>query len=222
MKPVVVMTQTNDVQSDLVSIIHKPFIEIKPLAFDLNLLDQHYDWLIFSSKNAVKYFYKYLNRLNVNYIAVIGVKTAQYCESLGIHVDYMPSNFSQEGFLEAFNKRNQKILIPSSEIARPLLSTTLSRENEVVKLDLYTSVPNKQNIQDVKEMIQHQHIDALTFSSSSAVRYYFNEGIVPKFQDYYAIGEQTARTIKANKQPVTIADTQTLESLIQKILESRG
>ncbi|MCL7537088.1 uroporphyrinogen-III synthase, partial [Staphylococcus aureus] len=26
MKPVVVMTQTNDMQSDLVSIIHKPFI----------------------------------------------------------------------------------------------------------------------------------------------------------------------------------------------------
>ncbi|MGZ1561789.1 uroporphyrinogen-III synthase, partial [Staphylococcus argenteus] len=69
MKPVVVMTQTNDVQSDLVTIIHKPFIEIKPLAFDLNLLDQHYDWLIFSSKNAVKYFYKYLKILNVDYIA---------------------------------------------------------------------------------------------------------------------------------------------------------
>ncbi|GJF44186.1 uroporphyrinogen-III synthase [Staphylococcus argenteus] len=222
MKPVVVMTQTNDVQSDLVTIIHKPFIEIKPLAFDLNLLDQHYDWLIFSSKNAVKYFYKYLKSLNVDYIAVIGVKTAQYCESLGIHVDYMPDDFSQEGFLEAFNKINKKILIPSSELARPLLSTSLSKKNEVVKLDLYTSLPNKRNIQDVKEMIQHQHIDALTFSSSSAVRYYFNEGFVPKFHHYYAIGEQTARTIKANKQPVTIADTQTLESLIQKILESRG
>ncbi|NGQ44577.1 uroporphyrinogen-III synthase, partial [Staphylococcus aureus] len=28
MKPVVVMTQTNDMQSDLVSIIHKPFIAV--------------------------------------------------------------------------------------------------------------------------------------------------------------------------------------------------
>lgn len=50
MKPVVVMTQTNDMQSDLVSIIHKPFIDIKPLNFDIHLLNQHYDWLIFSSK----------------------------------------------------------------------------------------------------------------------------------------------------------------------------
>ena len=56
MKPVVVMTQTNDVQSDLVTIIHKPFIEIKPLAFDLNLLDQHYDWLIFRLKMQLNIF----------------------------------------------------------------------------------------------------------------------------------------------------------------------
>lgn len=56
MKPVVVMTQTSEIQSDLVTIIHKPFIDIKPLEFDLRLLKDNYDWLIFSSKNAVKYF----------------------------------------------------------------------------------------------------------------------------------------------------------------------
>ena len=53
MKPVVVMTQTNDMQSDLVSIIHKPFIDIKPLNFDIHLLNQRYDWLIFSSKKML-------------------------------------------------------------------------------------------------------------------------------------------------------------------------
>ncbi|HHQ1725419.1 TPA: uroporphyrinogen-III synthase, partial [Staphylococcus aureus] len=139
-----------------------------------------------------------------------------------IRVDFMPNDFSQEGFLKSFNQTNQKILLPSSELARPLLSAALSKDNEVVKIDLYTSVPNKQNIQDVKEMIEHQQIDALTFSSSSAVRYYFNEGFVPKFKSYFAIGEQTARTIKSYQQPVTIAEIQTLESLIEKILESRG
>ncbi len=108
MKPVVVMTQTNDMQSDLVSIIHKPFIDIKPLNFDIHLLNQRYDWLVFSSKNAVKFFYKYLKGINVDNIAVIGSKTAQYCESLGIRVDFMPNDFSQEGFLKSFNQTNQK------------------------------------------------------------------------------------------------------------------
>ncbi|MDQ7156998.1 uroporphyrinogen-III synthase, partial [Staphylococcus warneri] len=84
MKPVVVMTQTSEIQSDLVTIIHKPFIDIKPLEFDLRLLKDNYDWLIFSSKNAVKYFLPYLYLVNYKKIAVVGVKTAQYCRELKI------------------------------------------------------------------------------------------------------------------------------------------
>ncbi len=37
MRPVVVMTQTSKFQSDLVEIIHKPFIDIQSLYFDENL-----------------------------------------------------------------------------------------------------------------------------------------------------------------------------------------
>ncbi|MDU3186287.1 MAG: uroporphyrinogen-III synthase, partial [Staphylococcus epidermidis] len=55
MKPVIVMTQTNEVHSHLVDIVHKPFIQLKQLHFNEKLLDHSYDWLIFSSKNAVKY-----------------------------------------------------------------------------------------------------------------------------------------------------------------------
>lgn len=98
MKPVVVMTQTNDMQSDLVSIIHKPFIDIKPLNFDIHLLNQRYDWLIFSSKNAVKFFYKYLKGINVDNIAVIGSKTAQYCESLGFELILCQTTFLKKDF----------------------------------------------------------------------------------------------------------------------------
>lgn len=50
MRPVVVMTQTSKFQSDLVEIIHKPFIEIQSLYFDENLLKNNYDWLIFRLK----------------------------------------------------------------------------------------------------------------------------------------------------------------------------
>ena len=64
MKPVVVMTQTSKIQSDLVTIIHKPFIDIKPLEFDSRLLKDNYDWLIFSSKNAVKFFLPYMHVVN--------------------------------------------------------------------------------------------------------------------------------------------------------------
>lgn len=221
MKPVIVMTQTNEVHSHLVDIIHKPFIQLKQLHFNEKLLDHSYDWLIFSSKNAVKYFYPYLKNVKVKKVAVIGDKTAQYCNELGISVDFVPRDFSQEGFLDEFKISEQHLLLPSSEKARPKLVQQLSKYNEVVKIDLYRPVPNFKNISQVKSLVRKHQIDAVTFSSSSAVEFYFKEDNVPEFDHYFAIGKQTARTILKFNASVKVADKQTLDSLIDKIIESR-
>lgn len=221
MKPVIVMTQTNEVDSHLVDIIHKPFIQLKQLHFNEKLLDHSYDWLIFSSKNAVKYFYPYLKNVKVKKVAVIGDKTAQYCNELGISVDFVPRDFSQEGFLDEFKISEQHLLLPSSEKARPKLVQQLSKYNEVVKIDLYRPVPNFKNISQVKSLVRKHQIDAVTFSSSSAVEFYFKEDNVPEFDHYFAIGKQTARTILKFNTSVKVANKQTLDSLIDKIIESR-
>ncbi|MDU7184585.1 MAG: uroporphyrinogen-III synthase [Klebsiella sp.] len=221
MKPVIVMTQTNEVHSHLVDIIHKPFIQLKQLHFNEKLLDHSYDWLIFSSKNAVKYFYPYLKNVKVKKVAVIGDKTAEYCNELGISVDFVPRDFSQEGFLDEFKNSEQHLLLPSSEKARPKLVQQLSKYNEVVKIDLYRPVPNFKNISQVKSLVRKHQIDAVTFSSSSAVEFYFKEDNVPEFDHYFAIGKQTARTILKFNASVKVANKQTLDSLIDKIIESR-
>ena len=221
MKPVIVMTQTNEVHSHLVDIIHKPFIQLKQLHFNEKLLDHSYDWLIFSSKNAVKYFYPYLKNVKVKKVAVIGDKTAQYCNELGISVDFVPRDFSQEGFLDEFKISEQHLLLPSSEKARPKLVQQLSKYNEIVKIDLYRPVPNFKNISQVKSLVRKHQIDAVTFSSSSAVEFYFKEDNVPEFDHYFAIGKQTARTILKFNASVKVANKQTLDSLIDKIIESR-
>lgn len=221
MKPVIVMTQTNEVHSHLVDIVHKPFIQLKQLHFNEKLLDHSYDWLIFSSKNAVKYFYPYLKNVKVKKVAVIGDKTAQYCNELGISVDFVPRDFSQEGFLDEFKNSEQHLLLPSSEKARPKLVQQLSKYNEIVKIDLYRPVPNFKNISQVKALVRKHQIDAVTFSSSSAVEFYFKEDNVPEFDHYFAIGKQTARTILKFNASVKVANKQTLDSLIDKIIESR-
>ncbi|MBM5971667.1 uroporphyrinogen-III synthase [Staphylococcus epidermidis] len=221
MKPVIVMTQTNEVHSHLVDIIHKPFIQLKQLHFNEKLLDHSYDWLIFSSKNAVKYFYPYLKNVKVKKVAVIGDKTAQYCNELGISVDFVPRDFSQKGFLDEFKISEQHLLLPSSEKARSKLVQQLSKYNEIVKIDLYRPVPNFKNISQVKSLVRKHQIDAVTFSSSSAVEFYFKEDNVPEFDHYFAIGKQTARTILKFNTSVKVANKQTLDSLIDKIIESR-
>lgn len=222
MKPVVVMTQTSKIRSDLVEIVHKPFIRIQSLEFDTHILQHSYDWLIFSSKNAVSIFYDYLPLVKVKYIAAIGIKTAKLCEELGIKVDFVPDDYSQEGLLENLNLNNQSILIPSSAMARPKLQHELSQNNHVKKIDLYKPVANHKNIVETIKLIENGKVDALTFSSSSAVRYYFNEDIPKEFDDYYAIGQQTANVLNQYGVVPKIADKQTLESIINKILESRN
>lgn len=118
--------------------------------------------------------------------------------------------------------QNQKLLIPSSAQARPYLQRKLSQNNKVVKIDLYTPIAHRDNIHEVIKLISNNKIDALTFSSSSAVHYFFEEANLPNFYAYYAIGRQTANTIRYYGYEPKIADNQTLESLINKIIESRN
>ncbi|MDU0996613.1 MAG: uroporphyrinogen-III synthase [Staphylococcus lugdunensis] len=222
MKPVVVMTQTSKGKSDLIEIVHKPFIKIQSLEFNTQLLHDNYDWIIFSSKNAVQLFYPFFNSVNIKYVASIWDKTAQLCQELGIKVDFIPDDYSQEGLISKLKLQNQKLLIPSSAQARPYLQRKLSQNNKVVKIDLYTPIAHRDNIHEVIKLISNNKIDALTFSSSSAVHYFFEEANLPNFYAYYAIGRQTANTIRYYGYEPKIADNQTLESLINKIIESRN
>lgn len=221
MKPVIVMTQTSEYLSDQLEIKHKPFIKLQELDFDLNVLNHNYDWIIFTSKNAVQIFYPYLKKMKFSHIAVIGVKTAEYCKKLNIQIDLIPNDYSQEGLLEKFNYKNCHILIPSSEKARPLLANKLSNHNMVDKIDLYRPIAHEENIKQVHSWISQNKIDAITFSSSSAVKYFFEYQKPEQFNSYFAIGKQTLQSIESYGYKAKLANNQTLESLESKILESR-
>lgn len=222
MRPVIVMTQTSEFNKEDTCILHKPFINVEPLSFDLNLLDVNYDWLIFSSKNAVKHFQPYLPKLNIPKIAVIGEKTADYCKFLGLDVSFCPTDYSQEGFLKEFEaKKGSRILLPSSAAARTLLQNGLNQQGYLVrKIDLYEPVPHTVNINDVLNLIAENKVDAITFASSSAVRYFFESHHYIPFNKYFVIGQQTLETLNRFNVRGTMSEIQTLDSLVQKILES--
>ncbi|NBK46676.1 uroporphyrinogen-III synthase [Staphylococcus delphini] len=223
MKPIIVMTQTKRYDDQRAEILHLPFVTTEPLPFDQSVLRRHYDWLVFTSQNAVTHFLPYLKQLNFNGLAVIGEKTKAFCESQGLQVDFYPADYSQEGFLEAFpTQQGEHILIPSSQRARPLLHETLqARGFNVDKIDLYTSRFLMENVKEAKARIEQGQVDALTFASASAVKAFFDDDTPLKFERYYAIGQQTARQIQDYGDSCSIADIQTLESMVTKILEER-
>ena len=84
--------------------------------------------------------------------------------------------FLKKAFWTSLRLANNIYCCPSSEKARPKLVQQLSKYNEVVKIDLYRPVPNFKNISQVKSLVRKHQIDAVTFSSSSAVEFYFKRG----------------------------------------------
>ncbi|QLK86963.1 uroporphyrinogen-III synthase [Staphylococcus sp. 17KM0847] len=224
MKPTVLMTQTHAFQHRAVDIVHLPLVATIGYPLERAVLDISYDWLIFSSKNAVAYFLPYYPYVDVKYIAVIGEKTQAYCEKHGIAVDFIPDDYSQEGFLERFEaEQHARILIPSSAKARPKLAQTLSaRGYHVTKVDLYNTVAHQENVQKVYELLETHQVDAITFASASAVRALFDTYPHSTFDQMFTIGQQTYRTLKSYGYESSLARQQTLDAMIEKILEKRS
>lgn len=124
-----------------------PTIEIQPpvdySGLDAAIGNVHtYNWLIFTSANGVRYFFKRLFELYTDIrelkgikICAIGTKTAAEIKKYGIRVDMVPEGFNAEGLIEAFIKqqsaisiqhsakdsqllRGMRFLLPRAEVAR--------------------------------------------------------------------------------------------------------
>ncbi|HCN61482.1 MULTISPECIES: uroporphyrinogen-III synthase [Mammaliicoccus] len=223
MKPIIVVTSTRTVQREDVEIRHYPFIDIVPIQFEQSCLKPHYDWLIFTSVNAIKIFEPYLPKIQVNHIAVIGSKTKKIAEKLNIPVDTMPETFTQEGMLNDFKDKlyNQSVLIPCSKQARDKLTTQLSEwSNQVQRLNIYEPVTNTDNVHKVHELITNNKVTHITFSSSSAVSSYFETyKEIGHGVEVYAIGEITQQKLNTYHQTSKIALESTLEDMINTILK---
>lgn len=158
-----------------------PVIEIKPLPRDileqaLNELDA-YQWLIFTSSNAVKQFFttliatgrdsRALHRLK---IAVIGDITARELAGHGIIADVVPEQFVGESLADALSAHNLKgarILMPRAQDAREIVPQRLREMGARVDvIPVYKTVPAALPMQNLSWL---NDIDVVTFTSASTV-----------------------------------------------------
>ena len=100
-------------------IIEFPTIEIVPpetydeLDLSIDKINT-YNWIIFTSRNGVKYFFKRYFEKNKDirdlkgiHICAIGIRTAQEIQKYGMKVDLVPEEFRAEGLIEAFAKEQR-------------------------------------------------------------------------------------------------------------------
>ncbi|MEP6912840.1 MAG: uroporphyrinogen-III synthase [bacterium] len=172
-------------------VIACPTIEIQELD-DYRLLDEAinhlygYDWLILTSANAVKYFFKRLNALGHDAsslddlkVCVIGSATAESIGTFHVHVDLIPTEFKAEGIfsalkrfiggVDAFNGLN--VLLPRASVARDFLPKALEAAGARVDVvPVYrTTLPPDLDRGRVAAMLTGG-ADCIAFTSASTVK----------------------------------------------------
>ena len=189
----IVVTRTREQASDLVAQLEEygancleySTINIEPVA-DYLVLDREVDriascgWLIFTSLNAVTYFFRRLRergldtrRLAGPRIAVVGRATGEELRKYGIIADLVPEKFTGEGLAEALiaaGVAGSRIVMPRALKARDELPSLLTKAGaEVIIAPVYQNVPPQGRKEQLREELAAGEIDMVTFTSSSTV-----------------------------------------------------
>lgn len=143
-----------------------------------------YDWLLFTSINAIKYFFMRLHAkdmdsrdLNGPKIAVVGTTTAEVLLKYGIQADLLPREFTGEGLAESLLElgvEGKKFLLPRALKAREVLPDKLRETGcEVDIIPVYQNV-QPEDTEDIRKELEKGNIDVITFTSSSTVVNFMN------------------------------------------------
>ncbi len=210
-----------------------PTIQLEPLpalALDTALAKiETFDWLLFSSGNAVDFFFRRLDELSLTprlpRTAVVGSATAQKLAEYHIQPDFMPQTFTGEALAAGLGDlAGQQILLPRARLGRPQIVAKLRAQGALV-----TEIPLYDTVTAVPEPGARDQLaagfDAITFTSPSSVRGFLQiAGLKPVESAVIAcIGPATAQTAVENDLPVTLMpDEYTLDGLVQVLAQHFG
>ncbi len=171
-------------------IIYFPTIEFKE-PDDMSVIDnaidnlESYDWIIFTSVNAVRFFFRRMRVFLKNVtdiknmkIGVIGPRTADVLKKMGVNIDIVPDEYRAEGLINNLLKvgvSGKKVLIPRALIGREIIPDTLSDNGaDVVVAPVYfTKPPNGLDAATLLNAFANNSKIILTFTSGSTVKNFF-------------------------------------------------
>lgn len=225
----VVVTRAREQASGLASlltalgaeVLEFPTIEIRPLP-EYSKLDaaiarlSGYTWVIFTSVNGVRHFWRRLHYLHKDSralaacgIAAIGPATAQALAEHGIRPDFVPTRYVAEGITDGLLSEHGKtlsgayILLPRAAVARDALQKTLTAAGAVINVvPCYETALAVARKEEVLQRLEAGTLSCVTFGSSSTVENFLTQ-IPPKLLKQYpqtrlaAIGPITAQTLRS-------------------------
>ncbi|MFT4394517.1 uroporphyrinogen-III synthase [Gordonia lacunae] len=207
------------------------------------LVDGRYQWVVFTSTNAVRAVWEKFAEFGLDARAFSGVKiacvgeaTAEKVRSFGINPELVPSGEqSSLGLLEEFPPYDDvfdpvnRILLPRADIATETLSEGLrDRGWEIDDVTAYRTVRAAPPPAETREMIKTGGFDAVCFTSSSTVRNLVGIAGKPHARTIVAcIGPKTAETatefgLRVDVQPENASVVELVDALAEHAARLRA
>jgi uroporphyrinogen III methyltransferase/synthase len=198
-----------------------------------------YNWLILTSVNGVKFFFRRLmdrdrdiRDLKGVKICAVGSKTASAIKKYGIKVDLVPKKYNAEGLIEAFTGnhgngpfKGLKILLPRAETARETFPGKV-RElgGEIDVFTSYKTVKPEVHGKRLKRFLKQGKISIATFTSAATFNNYMEimgKDAIDLLKDVTitVIGPVTAKAVeKAGLKVSIMPEEATVDAMVKEII----
>ncbi|MCW2593682.1 MAG: Uroporphyrinogen-III methyltransferase [Mycobacterium sp.] len=207
------------------------------------LVDGRFQWVVFTSTNAVRAVWEKFNEFGLDARAVSGVKIAcvgqapaDRVRAFGINPELVPTGEqSSLGLLDEFPPYDDifdpvnRVLLPRADIATETLAEGLRERGwEIEDVTAYRTVRAAPPPAQTREMIKTGGFDAVCFTSSSTVRNLVGIAGKPHARTIVAcIGPKTAETaaefgLRVDVQPETAAAGPLVEALAEHAARLRA
>lgn len=200
----------------------------------------HYDWIIFTSANAVDIFLTEIIEIGMDIrdlkgceICAIGPATQKELEKRGLRVRFVPEEYRAEGILRELQSQvlpGQWVLLPRARGARSILPDGLRQWGlHINEVFLYEAIASRRVSQKTMDRVLMGDMDYLTFTSSSTVTNFVkivgreNIETINQQVRVACIGPVTADTAQSLGFNVPVlANRYTIDGLLEAILEDVG
>ena len=210
-------------------VLEMPTIRVEPSQgeeareFARMVVDAHtYEWIIFTSPNAVEFFFEafYKIRSDAREIggarfAVVGPGTAAKLKEYRMATDLMPKKHVAEALAEAFladigSIENTTMLWVRAKGARDVISQSLGKAGVILDEAIaYQTLPETSDPTGAVERFKDEGADIITFTSASTVEGFLDLGLsIPEGCRIASIGPITSEAVVENGYTVDIEAAQ--------------
>ena len=193
-----------------------------------------FDWVVFTSKNGVDFFFKFLKEMKLTLdphvrIAVIGKKTLDVIESYGYKPAFVPPSFVAEAFLPSFLeilKSKESVLICKGNLARDYIAKGLREKCfEVEQAIVYDNVQPVGTTDLLVKAFRETKVDIILFTSPSTINNFMDIVYKNQLEELVresvivSIGPVTTKRIEELGLKVTLSPAEFTAQGMMKALE---